>query len=128
MKILQFLCPTKPLSGHLKVIMLEQINTWSRLQWLANDPEYTTAPFDLGIWHEHTITDGLWWLDYDSLYANIGEHGRKIADQMFGSEPLTGILTHAPLVVAMPEMKLQMIEVADPVAAGYLPIPESTVL
>jgi hypothetical protein len=126
MKILQFLCPTKPLSGQLKVIMLEQINTWSRLQWLANDPEYTTAPFDLGIWKEHTVTDGLWWLDYDSVYGQIGDDGRKIADQMFGSGPLTGILIQAPLKVAMPDMKLQLVDVADLIAAGYLPEPEST--
>jgi hypothetical protein len=30
----------------------------------------------------------------------------------------------APLVAAMPDLKLQMIEVADPIAAGYLPAPE----
>jgi hypothetical protein len=34
---------------------------------------------------------------------------------------LTGIVLLAPLVAAMPDIRLQMIEVADPVAAGYLP-------
>ena len=124
MKILQFPCPTNPLAEQLKAIMLEQVNTWSRLQRLASDPEYTTQPFDMSIWHEHTVTAGLWWLDYDSVYANIGDDGRKIADQMFKPGLLTGILLHAPLVVAMPDIKLQLVEVPDPVAAGYLPVPE----
>jgi len=125
MKILQFLCPLNPPAVQLKAIMLEQINTWSRLQRLASDPEYTTQPFDMSIWHEHTTTAGLWWIDYDSAYANIGDDGRKIADQMFKPGQLTGILTHAPLVATMPDMKLQLVDVADPVAAGYLPAPEN---
>jgi hypothetical protein len=124
MKILQFLCPLNPPAEQLKAIMLEQVNTWSRLQRLASDPEYTTQPFDMSIWHEHTATAGLWWMDYDSVYANIGDDGRKIADQMFEPGPLTGILLHAPLVLAMPNMKLQLVDVADPVAAGYLPEPQ----
>ena len=125
MKILQFLCPTNPLAEQLKQLLVDQMNTWSRLQRLASDPEYTTAPFDTSIWRERTTTAGLWWLDYDSVYANIGDDGRKIATQLLEPGPLTGILLHAPLVVAMPDMKLQMVEVADPVAAGYLPEPES---
>jgi len=72
MKILQFLCPSNPPAEQLKQLMVDQINTWSRLQWLANDPEYTTQPFDLSVWREHTTTAGLWWLDYDSLRANRG--------------------------------------------------------
>ena len=126
MKILQFLCPLNPPAEQLKQLMVDQINTWSRLRWLANDPEYTTQPFDLSVWREHTVTAGLWWLDYDGIYAQIGDDGRKIADQMFEPGPLTGILLHAPLVVAMPDMKLQLVDVADPVAAGYLPETEST--
>jgi hypothetical protein len=126
MRVLQFLCPLNPPAEQLKQLMVDQINTWSRLRWLSTDPEYTTAPFDTSIWREHTTTEGLWWLDYDSTYAQIGDDGRKIADQMFEPGLLTGILLHAPLVVAMPDMKLQLVEVADPVAAGYLPEPEST--
>ena len=125
MRVLQFLCPSNPPAEQLKRLMVDQINTWSRLQWLAHDPEYITQPFDLSVWREHTVTAGLWWLDYESIYAQIGDDGRKIADQMFEPGPLTGILLHAPLVVAMPDMRLQLVEVADPVAAGYLPEPES---
>jgi hypothetical protein len=104
--------------------MVDQINTWSRLQWLANDPEYITQPFDLSVWREHTVTAGLWWLDYDSTYAQIGDDGRKIATQLLEPGPMTGIVLLAPLVAAMPDLRLQLIEVSDPVAAGYLPEPE----
>jgi hypothetical protein len=128
MRVLQFLCPSNPPAEQLKQLMVDQINTWSRLQWLANDPEYTTQPFGLSVWREHTVTAGLWWLDYDSIYAQIGDDGRKIATQFLEPGPMTGIVLLAPLVAAMPDIRLQMIEVADPIAAGYLPEPESTEL
>jgi hypothetical protein len=124
MRILQFLCPQDPPAEQLKQLMVDQINLWSRLQWLANDPEYITQPFDLSVWREHTVTAGLWWLDYDSVYANIGDDGRKIATQLLEPGPMGGFLLLAPLVATMPDLKLQMIEVAEPIAAGYLPAPE----
>ena len=124
MRVLQFLCPLNPPAEQLKQLMVDQINTWSRLRWLANDPEYTTQPFDLSVWREHITTEGLWWLDYDSVYANIGDDGRKIATQLLEPGPMGGIMLLAPLVAAMPDLKLQMIEVAEPIAAGYLPAPE----
>jgi hypothetical protein len=126
MRVLQFLCPLNPPAEQLKQLMVDQINTWSRLQWLANDPEYTTQPFDLSVWREHTVTAGLWWLDYDSIYAQIGDDGRKIATQLLEPGPMAGNMLLAPLVETMPDLKLQMIEVADPIAAGYLPEPEGT--
>lgn len=100
--------------------MLEQVNTWSRLQRLASDPEYSTAPFGPEIWREHTITTGLWWLDYDSVYQHIGDDGRKIADQLLGSGPLQGILRLSPLVQALPGTRIEIVDVDDPVAAGYV--------
>jgi hypothetical protein len=126
MRVLQFLCPLNPPAEQLKQLMVDQINTWSRLRWLSSDPEYTTQPFDLSVWREHTVTAGLWWLDYDSVYAQIGDDGRKIATQLLEPGPMAGNMLLAPLVETMPDLKLQMIEVADPIAAGYLPEPEST--
>ena len=121
MRVLQFLCPSNPPAEQLKERMVDQINIWSRLRWLAHDPEYITQPFDLSVWREHTVTAGLWWLDYESIYAQIGDDGRKIATQFLEPGPMTGIVLLAPLVADMPDLKLQMIEVADPIAAGYLP-------
>lgn len=123
MKILQFLCPQNPPAEQLKQIMVDQINTWSRLQRLTSDPDYSTDLFDVSIWHEHTITPGLWWLDYDAVYQHIGDDGRKIADQMLGTGPLQGILRLAPLVQALPSTRLDLIDVPDLVADGYLPKP-----
>lgn len=124
MKILQFLCPQDPPAEQLKQLMVDQINTWSRLQRLSNDPAYVTAPFSTEIWHEHTATEGLWWFDYDSVYAHIGDDGRKIADQLLGSGPLQGILLTSPLVQDLPGTQLKIVEVEDLVVAGYLPEPE----
>ncbi len=125
MRILKFLCPQDPPVTQLKQLMVDQVNTWSRLQRLSTDPEYSTAPFGSEIWKEHTTTAGLWWLDYDAVHAQIGDDGRKIADQMLGMGALQGILRLAPLVQALPGTKLELVYVTDLVADGYLPEPES---
>jgi hypothetical protein len=78
----------------------------------------------MSVWREHTQTPGLWWVDWDAIYTHLGDDGRAIADQMLGDGPLQGILRLAPLVAAIPNLRLQLVEVADPVAEGYLPEPE----
>lgn len=127
MRILQFVCIHNPPADQLKQLMVDQLNTWSRLSWLTTDSEYVTAPYDTSIWNAHLTTPGLWWVDYDTLYEHIGDDGRKIADQMLGTGPLQGILRLAPLVAALPSTKLEMIEVQDLVAAGYLAAPEPVI-
>ena len=124
MKVIQFLCPDTTIANQLKALVLAQANKWSRLQYLAEDPEYITNPFDMDEWREHSQTSGLYWADYGKIYEHLGDHGRDIADQMFGFEPLQGILRHAPLVLLYPEMRLQIVDVQDQVAQGYLLNPE----
>ncbi len=121
MKILQFLCPQDPPAEQLKTIMMEQVNTWSRLSRLSSEAAYVTDPFDMSIWHEHPQTAGLWWLDFDAVYAALGDDGRKIADQFFGDGPLQGILLTVPLVAEIPGTRLGFVDIDDPVADGYLP-------
>jgi len=120
MKIIQFRCPIDPPASQLKALMIEQVNTWSRLQRLTTDPEYITKPFSLEQWHAHTQDPALYWADWDAIYAALGDDGQKIADQMLGSGPLQGILRMAPLVAQMPDVKIQIVDVADPLAAGYV--------
>lgn len=125
MKILQFRCLQDPPATQLKQLVIDQANTWSRLQRLSNDPNYTTNPFSIDLWKPHITIAGLHWLNYDSIYNNLGDDGRLIADQMLGDGPLRGILKNAPLVNALPDSKLEVVEVSDLVTAGYLPEPES---
>lgn len=120
MRILQFLCPYNPPSDQLKQLMTDQMNTWSRLRWLSTDPDYITAPFTVDIWKEHTTITGLYWFDYDSVYNNIGDDGRSIADQMLGNGALQGILKMAPLVQSLPGTKLELLDVEDMIAEGYI--------
>ena len=127
MKILQFICLPDPPATQLKQAILAQINEWSRLRWLCNDPEYVTQQYDLSLWKTHTTTPGLHWFDYDSVYQNIGDSGRIISDQMLGDKPLQGILRTAPLVASMPNVKIQIVDVADLVKSGYLKPPVSPV-
>jgi hypothetical protein len=120
MKILQFTCTQNPPVEQLKTLMVEQINAWSRLGWLTSDPAYVTSQFDHTIWREHTTTPGLWWLSFDDVYNALGNDGRAIADQFLGDGPLQGLLLAVPLVPTLPGTQLQLIEVSDLVAAGYL--------
>ncbi len=126
MKILQFLCPQDPPATQLKALIIDQINTWSRLQRLSKDPDYITSPFGDDTWYEHTTIQGLWWMNYDSVYAAVGDDGRKIADQLLGDGPLQGILRMAPLVQQLPDTRLQIVDVEDAVESGYLPTPPLT--
>lgn len=121
MKIIQFRCPVDPPASQLKLLMIEQVNVWSRLQRLASDTEYVTQPFSMDQWRIHTQDPHLYWADWDAIYNNLGDDGRRIADQFLGDKPLQGILRMAPLVAQLPDVRIQIIDVPDPVAVGYLP-------
>ena len=123
MVIIKFHCLDPETAETLKELILLQANKWSRLQYLASDPEYTTSPFGKDEWHEHTQTPGLWWADYGKIYEHLGEHGREIADQMFGPGLYQGILLDTPLSLDYPDARLEIIEVEDPIADGYLAAP-----
>ncbi len=119
MKILQFICPTDTLAQEVQRLMIDQFNTWSRLQRLAQDPGYVTQPFSTSQWRVHQTDPTLHWLDWDSVYANLGDDGRRVADQMLGTGPLQGNMLDDPVVPDMPETTFQIVDVADPVAEGY---------
>ena len=120
MKILQFYCPQTTLASELKDCITEQANIWSRLSRLSSDPEYVTAAFKVDAWQEHTTKPGLWWVDYDAIHSALGDDGRKIANHLIGSPVIKGVLQKAPFNDASPESVLEMVDVADPVATGYL--------
>ena len=122
--VIQFLCPDPLLAEKIKERVLAQANIWSRLQYRSEDPEYGTSPFGMDEWHQHTQRAGLWWANYGAIYEHIGDHGRNIADHMFGDGQGDGILRHAPLALAYPNMRFEIVDVQDPVAQGYLPAPE----
>ena len=122
--VIQFLCPDPEDAEELKEIILEVANEFSGLPFRAEDPEYITNPLGMDEWREHTQTSGLWWANYGEIYKHLGGSGRKLAERFFGFAPKHGILRHAPLLVAHPEMRLQILDVQDPVAQGYLPAPE----
>jgi hypothetical protein len=125
MKIIQFILLHAETAEELKQRILHQANTWAGFNYLrVDDPDYTTDEFGMDEWHEHLETPGLYWADYGKIYAHLGDRGRQVADQMFGTDhPLQGILLNAPLSLDYPDSHLQIVEVDDPVAAGYLPAP-----
>ena len=120
MKILQFYCPQDPPATELKECITEQANIWSRLTRLSSDPEYVTAAFSVDTWQEHTTRPGLWWVDYDAIHAALGDDGRKIANHLIGSEIIKGALQKAPFNNVSPESVLELVEIDDLIAAGYI--------
>ena len=122
MKIIQFRCPEPP-AMQLRQVMVDQVNTWSRLQRLTDDPDYVTAPFTVDGWRVHTTDPDHHWTNWDAIYSTLGDDGRAIADQLLGEGPMQGILRHAPLVAALPDVRLEIVEIEDLVAAGYVEAP-----
>ena len=120
MKILQFYCSNDPPATELKACITEQANIWSRLTRLALDPDYVTAVFSVDTWQEHTTRPGLWWVDYDSIHAALGDDGRTIANHLIGSEVIKGALQKAPFNNVSPESVLELVEIDDLIAAGYV--------
>lgn len=120
MRVIQFICATDPPLSQLQALMLDQINHWSRLQRLAGDPAYSTAPFGPEQWHQHTTDSTLWWADWGSIYEHLGDDGRGIADTRIGTPEAPGPVCRTPLFGGV---SLVLVDVADPVAAGYLPPP-----
>ena len=81
----------------------------------------------MSVWKEHTVNIGLWSLNYDNVYNNLGDDGRAIADQMFGDLEFQGVLKASPLVDGVPETQIQIIDVSDLVASGYELPKENTI-
>ena len=114
MQIIQFTCPDSQAANQLKSLMTGIVNDISRLSFLADDPAYVTDPFSIEGWFEHLQTPGLYWTSWEAVYSSLGDTGRSIADNMI-----------LPFMVgqefaAFPGIVLEVVDVADPVAAGYL--------
>lgn len=120
MKIIQFRCLVPEIADQLKAMMVSQINEWSRLRWLKDDPEYATDTYDVSCWKQHLIDPAIYWVNWTPVYENLGESGKLIADQMLGNGPMQGVLLGKPLVNSMPEIVLNILNVIDPVSEGYL--------
>ena len=128
MKIIQFTCQIPQVSDALKALMFQQINTWSRLQRLATDPEYVTQPFGADVWHTHTTNPTLHWADWDAIYGALGDDGRVIADQFFGDGPMQGLLLMTDLLpTTAPGVRLHMVDVDDLAVEGYVQPPDEFV-
>lgn len=119
MKLIQFTCDNTELAQALKEKMTRIVNLLSRLNFLTNDPEYITSPFGTDGWYTHTVETNLHWSLWDAVYANLGDNGRELADEVI-----------IDLIVgqefnAYPGIILEIVDVENPYAAGYLTPPEN---
>lgn len=125
MKLIQFRCPIPQVAAGLQQVMLEQVNTWSRLNWLPDDPNYVSQPFGMEQWSQHTTDPDLYWANWGAIYDNLGDDGRVIADRFFGDGPLQGLLRTVPLLPQFPSMLLEIVDVPNLVEAGYVSPPDT---
>jgi hypothetical protein len=118
-RVIQFSCPDPTTANGLIGMMVNQANVWSRLRWLTTDPEYVTAPFSPADWHTHTTEATRYWTDWDAVYDNLGDDGKMIADQFLKPGTMTDLLLDKALIASLPDTKLEIVDVADLVHAGY---------
>ena len=120
--IVQFTETNATLAAEIQAVMLTQVNAWSRLQYWAAQPGYVTRPFNQTDWHQHLTTPGLWWADWDGIYANLGTDGQTIANLFIGTPMAPGMIIGKPMPLDS-AATLEIVTVADLVASGYLPPP-----
>jgi len=122
MRILELYSESAALAENAKFMIVQQFNTWSRLQRLSNDENYTTSAFGIDLWQEHATKPNIFWLNFSSIYENLGDDGKLIADQFLGEkiEDGQGLLLDKPLLLNAPKITLTVKEVTDLVADGYL--------
>lgn len=120
MKIIQFRCESDPPATELKELIVEQMNLWSRLQFLSSDPEYATEKFSVEIWKNKHNDSHTFWVNWDDIYLNLGDDGKKIADRMLGEKPFQGIIRRASFAEEFPDIRLELVDVADLVSEGYI--------
>lgn len=119
--IIQFRCEVPEIAAYLRAVLLDQCNTWSRLQRLASDPAYATLPFSEADWHTHIDDPAIHWADWDAIYAALGDDGRKIANTMIVGGEAVGILRRTSLHQPVPpEVMLELVEVDHLGGAGYV--------
>ena len=121
--VIQFNCPDAQTAQALKTCILEMVNAFSAIPFRMEDPEYVTRPFGMELWHEHLQTPGLYWADYGAIHMHIGNVGRQILDRVIGTKARQGLLSRLPLAVDLPESVMQLVEVDDLVAQGYIAAP-----
>lgn len=120
MRIIQFTSTNLTTVSLIKAGCLHQINSWSRLRFLADDPEYITKPYDDSIFKPHPTIKGLYWINYELIYTHLGDDGRIIADGLIGTIEHPGVLLRTPLILTLPESVLEMVDVKSLVEAGYV--------
>jgi hypothetical protein len=125
MKILQFKASELEAIQDATRNMLLTINGWSLLSWRAENNEgQVTLPFGDDIFHQHTTDPELWWVNWSEIYPHLGQIGQSLADLQIGSLDSPGVLLGSYLgseKITTEKIKLELVEVADLVAAGYLP-------
>ena len=128
MDIIQFSCPDPTVAATLMTDINGIVNEWARLSWLTNDPRYNTALFSTAQWQAMASTPTTYWCDYDAVYNNLGDSGRAVSDMLVGTTAQAGYMTQHPLVPSLAGTQLQLLNVTDLVAAGYMaaPIPAAT--
>jgi hypothetical protein len=121
MNIIQFTEPDADKAAIIIERITAQLNAWSNFGVLLQDPTYNTKGFQLSDWQTKADDPTTYWVNYDAVFANLGDQGRLAAQELIGSRRVPGALMRAPIC---PDGGSTMLEfsISENLAIdGYLP-------
>ena len=97
MNIIQFTEPDADKAAIIIERITAQLNAWSNFGVLLQDPTYNTKGFQLSDWQTKADDPTTYWVNYDAVFANLGDQGRLAAQELIGNRRVPGALMRAPV-------------------------------
>jgi hypothetical protein len=97
MNIIQFTEPDADKAAIIIERITAQLNAWSNFGVLRQDPTYNTKGFQLSDWQPKADDPTTYWVNYDSVFANLGSQGQIAASELIGTAAHPGALMRAPI-------------------------------
>jgi len=97
MNIIQFTEPDAARAALIIERITTQLNTWSNFGVLTQDPNYTTKGFQISDWQPKADDQTTYWVNYDEVFASLGEQGQIAAQELIGNRKVLGALMRAPI-------------------------------
>ena len=97
MNINQFTEPDADKAAIIIERITAQLNAWSNFGVLRQDPTYNTNGFQISDWQIKADDPTTHWVNYDTVFANLGDQGRLAAQELIGSRRVHGALMRAPI-------------------------------
>ena len=121
MNIIQFTEPDADKAAIIIERITAQLNAWSNFGVLRQDPNYSTNGFQLTNWQPKADDPATHWINYDAVFANLGDQGRLAAQEIIGNRRVPGALMRAPVCPDGGHTMLEFAMSENLTSDGYLP-------